>query len=78
MATSAKPTASVDLMIGPDQDPLLASWQAGLGRVSAWTSDGGERWSAPWNGWEGGPDFWAAVVKDTFPVGGPGAGSRPG
>ena len=74
VATSAKPTATVDLRIGPDEDPLLASWQAGLGRVTAWTSDSGERWAAPWNGWAGGPDFWTAVVKDTFPVAGDGAG----
>ncbi len=74
VATSPKPTASVDLLIGPDQDPLLASWQAGLGRVAAWTSDGGERWSTPWNGWDGGPDFWAGVVKDTFPASGAGGG----
>ena len=55
VATTAKPTAAVDLAIGPDEDPLLASWQAGLGRVTAWTSDGGERWAAPWNGWADGP-----------------------
>ncbi|MGI9615743.1 MAG: glutamine amidotransferase, partial [Acidimicrobiales bacterium] len=73
VATTAKPTAAVDLAIGPDEDPLLASWQAGLGRVTAWTSDGGERWAAPWNGWADGPDFWTAVVKDTFPVTGEGA-----
>ncbi len=70
VATTAKPTAVVDLAIGPDEDPLLASWRAGLGRVSAWMSDGGERWAAPWNGWDGAPDFWAAVIKDTFPVAG--------
>ncbi|MEZ5229433.1 MAG: glutamine amidotransferase [Acidimicrobiales bacterium] len=74
LATTAKPTARVDLRIGPDEDPLLASWQAGLGRVAAWTSDGGERWSAPWSAWSGAPDFWAGVVKDTFPVVGDGGG----
>ncbi len=74
IATTAKPTARVDLRIGPDEDPLLASWQAGLGRVAAWTSDGGERWSMPWSAWSGAPDFWAGVVKDTFPVVGDGGG----
>ena len=70
IATTAKPTASVDLRIGPDEDPLLSSWRAGLGRVTAWTSDGGQRWAAPWNGWSEAPAFWAAVVKDTFPIAG--------
>ncbi len=74
VATTARPTARVELRIGPDEDPLLASWQTGLGRVTAWTSDGGARWAAPWNGWDQSPDFWAAVVKDTFPVVGDGAG----
>lgn len=74
VATTAKPTATVDLRIGPDEDPLLASWRPGLGRVTAWTSDGGERWASPWDSWSGSPDFWAAVVKDTFPVAGDGGG----
>ncbi|MCP4225406.1 MAG: VWA domain-containing protein, partial [Actinomycetia bacterium] len=74
IATSAKPTATVDLRIGPDEDPLLSSWQAGLGRVTAWTSDSGERWAAPWSRWSGGPEFWSGVVKDTFPITGEGGG----
>ncbi len=74
IATTAKPTARVDLRIGPDEDPLLTSWQAGLGRVTAWTSDGGERWATPWASWDGAPTFWAGVVKDTFPVVGDGGG----
>jgi hypothetical protein len=74
IATSAKPLARVDLRIGPDNDPLLASWQTGLGRVTSWTADGGERWTQRWNGWYGSPDFWAAVVKETFPSASDGAG----
>ncbi len=74
VATTAKPTATVDLRIGPDEDPLLASWRPGLGRVTAWTSDGGQRWATPWDSWSPNPDFWAAVVKDTFPVAGDGGG----
>jgi Mg-chelatase subunit ChlD len=74
IATTAKPTATVDLRIGPDQDPLLSSWQAGLGRVTAWTSDSGERWAAPWSQWSEGPEFWSGVIKDTFPVAGEGGG----
>ncbi len=74
IATTAKPTARVDLRIGPDQDPLLTSWQVGLGRVSTWASDSGERWGAAWAGWEDAPNFWAGVVKDTFPTSGDGGG----
>lgn len=68
VATTAKPTSRVDLRIGPDEDPLLASWRIGLGRVTAWTSDGNDNWAAPWAGWDGAPDQWAAIIKETFPV----------
>ena len=39
VATTAKGTATTSLRIGPDRDPLLATWQAGLGQVTSWTSD---------------------------------------
>lgn len=68
VATTPKPTSRVDLRIGPDGDPLMASWRVGAGRATVWTSDGGTRWAAPWNGWSQTPDFWAGVVKETFPT----------
>lgn len=70
LATTAKPTAEVQLRIGAEDDPLLASWRAGLGRVTAWTSDASKRWSKNWAAWGGYQNFWAAVVKDTLPLGG--------
>jgi hypothetical protein len=69
VATTAKGTATTSLRIGPDRDPLLASWQAGLGRVSSWTSDASQGWSKNWATWDGYVDFWSSVVKDTFPAG---------
>jgi hypothetical protein len=72
LATTAKPAAETQLAVGPERDPLLATWRAGLGRVTAWTSDASARWSQLWAGWDGYPAFWAAVVKDTFPVQGVG------
>jgi Mg-chelatase subunit ChlD len=70
LATTAKPTAEVQLRIGAEDDPLLASGRAGLGRVTAWTSDASQRWSKNWASWAGYGQFWAAVVKDTLPLGG--------
>jgi Mg-chelatase subunit ChlD len=75
LATTAKPTSQTLLEIGEDNDPLLASWRVGLGRSTAWTSDASARWSQLWARWGGYQKFWAAMVKDTFPVGG-GAGVR--
>ncbi len=74
IATSPKSLARVDLRVGPDNDPLLASWRAGLGRVTSWTSDGGKRWSQRWSGWSGAPAFWSGVVKETFPTTSDGGG----
>ena len=69
IATTAKPAASTLLRIGPDQDPLLATWPAGLGRVTSWTSDASQAWSKSWATWDGYVGFWSSVVKDTFPAG---------
>ncbi len=68
VATTAKPTSDVQLQIGEFSDPLLASWRVGLGQVTAWTSDSGEKWAANWATWEGFAHFWSNVVRDTFPL----------
>ncbi len=68
LATTDKPTAQTLLRIGEERDPLLATWQAGLGRTVAWTSDVAARWSAQWISWERYSTFWAAVVRSTFPA----------
>jgi Mg-chelatase subunit ChlD len=74
---TAKPTAQTYLVVGEESDPLLASWQVGLGRATAWTSDASARWSQAWATWDGYTAFWAGVVKDTFPLGGSaGTGAR--
>ncbi len=47
-------------------DPLLASWQYGLGRAVAWTSDATGRWATDWVSWNGFPAFWAQAVRWTI------------
>ena len=68
VATKAKPTAATALQIGPG-DPLLASWQRGLGRATAWTSDATARWSSGWVDWEGYVSFWGSVIRQVLPSG---------
>lgn len=46
--TTPKPEASVHLVVGADDEPLLASWRYGLGRVVAFTSEADGRWSEEW------------------------------
>ena len=62
----AKPDAQVILTSDRD-DPVLAKWQYGLGRVVAWTSDDGSDLAAPWALWDGFDDFWAAAVRWALP-----------
>ncbi len=66
--TKAKGSASIPLQIG-QSDPLMATWQRGLGRVTAWTSDATTRWSANWVDWNGYVDFWGELVRDVLPAG---------
>jgi secreted protein with Ig-like and vWFA domain len=60
--TQAKSTAQVAVRT-PRGDPVLASWQNGLGRVAAWTSDDGTGGWAP--GWSTTrlPAFWTDTVR---------------
>lgn len=70
LAATAKPTADVQLRVGALNDPLLSSWRVGLGTVTAWTSDGGEKWSSLWASWDGFANFWSNLVRDSFPLSG--------
>jgi len=46
-------------------EPLLAHWQAGLGRVAAFTSDLGQAWTRSWLDWAPGERFWLQLVRMT-------------
>ncbi len=65
--TRSKAAASVPLEIG-EADPLLATWQRGLGKATAWTSDATTRWLQDWVTWDGYVDFWGRVVRDVLPA----------
>lgn len=65
VATMAKDTAEV-LLEGPEEEPLLARWQYGLGRASMFTSDCKNRWAADWIEWDGYGKFWTQVVRDAM------------
>jgi uncharacterized membrane protein len=50
-------------MTHPDGEPLLAHWQAGLGRAAAFTSDVGGTWSRRWSAWPTAGAFWPQLVR---------------
>jgi hypothetical protein len=58
----ARPTAEVALT-SHKGDPVLATWQYGLGKSVAFTSDAKARWGAQWLGWQGYAPFWAQAVR---------------
>jgi uncharacterized membrane protein len=60
--TEARPLARVGMQTHKD-DPLLATWQYGLARTLAFTSDAQPRWAARWVGWDGFGRFWAQAVR---------------
>src|SRR3990170_1081322 len=59
--TKAKPTAEV-VLASDSNDPILATWQLGLGRVATWTSDLGYRWAGEWLRWSDFPAVLAGMV----------------
>ena len=65
VVTTPKPTAEVALW-SERGDPLLASWQYGLGRVAAWSADAGPAWSSEWLAWPRFGQFWSQIVRWTL------------
>jgi Mg-chelatase subunit ChlD len=60
---------SARIVLGTDDDqPLLATWQYGLGRSAAWLSDTKVQWAADWVAWEGFPRFSGQLVSAVLPV----------
>ncbi len=64
VATTPK-TAAQRILSGPEpySDPILASWQYGLGRAVAWTSDASARWANEWVTWDDFSRFWSQAVN---------------
>ncbi|HRI43331.1 MAG TPA: VWA domain-containing protein [Fimbriimonadaceae bacterium] len=60
--TDHRPLARTGMRTAKD-DPLLATWQYGLGTTLAFTSDAQPRWAAQWVGWEGFSQFWAQATR---------------
>ena len=64
--TTPKTAARLDL-ITPSGDPLLATWQYGLGRSAAWTSDMKSQWAQLWVDWSGFAKFSAQLIGWVLP-----------
>jgi len=60
--TDSRPFARNSMRTNKD-DPLLASWQYGLGTSLAFTSDAQARWAVKWVGWPGFGAFWSQIAR---------------
>lgn len=58
----SRPTARTSLVSHKD-DPLLATWQYGLGSSLAFMSDAQPKWAAQWVGWDGFSTFWSQAAR---------------
>ncbi|ETP68544.1 VWA domain-containing protein [Planococcus glaciei] len=65
IATTAKSTASVALE-SEEEDPVLATWNYGLGKTIAYTSGSGG-WSGDFQSWQNWPAFWNRTVSELLP-----------
>jgi len=61
--TGRKGGLSQVLLAGPEGEPVLASTQAGLGRVVSFTSSADSRWAKQWLAWGGFGRFWEQAVR---------------
>ncbi len=48
---------------GKENDPILASWQHGLGRVVTFTSDASTKWARSWVAWGQFRSFWEQHMR---------------
>ncbi len=62
-ATVLKDTA-LEVITTDEEDPLLAFWPIGLGRVAVFASDVKDRWGANWVRWRGYGPFFTSVVRN--------------
>lgn len=65
VVTEAKDAAQVLLVREHEDgaDPILASWQVGLGRVVAFTSGLWPSWGPDWSAWPGFAKLWGQAVR---------------
>lgn len=61
VAATAKQMADV-ILESDREDPVLSTWQYGLGRTVAWNSDGNNEWTAQYAAWDNYPMLWSNII----------------
>ncbi|HZK34519.1 MAG TPA: VWA domain-containing protein, partial [Bacillota bacterium] len=55
------------ILVSDNEDPILASWDYGLGTAASWTSDASGIWTEDWMSWAGSADFWLNTISYILP-----------
>ncbi len=63
MGTGIKQGANL-ILESPKEDPILATWNCGIGKVGVWTSDLNGKWSADWISWQGFEKYWSSIINN--------------
>jgi uncharacterized membrane protein len=66
LSTTARPLAQVSLSSDTDE-PVLADWRYGAGRVAAWTSDAAGAWTNSFLAWDQAAAFFGGLVSYVLP-----------
>ena len=61
--TSSPKEAGTIALVSDLGDPILATWQYGLGKSAAFTSDATGRWARNWLMWGGFSSFWNQLIS---------------
>lgn len=65
IGTGIKDEATL-ILKSPLDDPILAQWQYGLGKVIVWTSDLNGRWSNSWIEWDSFQTKWSSLISSVI------------
>lgn len=66
IATTAKPLATV-VAESAEEDPVLTTWQYGLGTTIAFASDSSGAWAGGWASWSNWKPFWQTAITELLP-----------
>lgn len=67
LTTTEKPLATVSLA-SDREEPILAWWQYGAGRVACWTSDVQGGWSSAFLQWDSAAAFFGGIISHVLPA----------
>ncbi len=66
IASTAKPLATI-IAESDEEDPVLTSWQYGLGTTIAFASDSRGAWAGDWARWANWKPFWQKAIAELLP-----------